>query len=179
MAARRRPAPSAAGEAAPPSPPPAPPLVLNGWTFLAWPAFDARWVALLRAVAAQRHAAGPGAPPPASPEATLLAALVRVIRDHVARDPNAPAFRLRDDLAAWRRVKFLGRLRLFYRFSSKHRLVVLTWLNDEHTLRKAGAATDPYAVFAAMLARGEVPADWDALAAEARGMRAPLPDAGR
>lgn len=107
----------------------------------------------------------------------MLAALVRVLRDHVARDPNAPDYRLRQDLGAWRRVKFLGRLRLFYRFSSTHRLVILTWLNDERTLRKEGASTDPYVVFAGMLARGEVPADWDALAAGATGMTAPLPDA--
>lgn len=152
---------------------PIPPLVLNGWTFLAWPAFDARWVALVRAVAAQR-AANPSAPP-ASPEATVLAALVRVLRDHIARDPNAPAYRLRQDLGAWRRVKFLGRLRLFYRFSSAHRLIVMTWLNDEHTLRKEGSSTDPYAVFAGMLARGEIPEDWNALVAGATQMTAPLP----
>lgn len=147
--------------------------MLGGWTFLAWPAFDVRWGALIRAVA-QRRAAAPGSQ--ASPAATVLAALVRVMRDHIARDPNAPGYRLRQDLGAWRRVKFLGRLRLFYRFNSTHRLVVLTWLNDEHTLRKEGASTDPYIVFASMLARGEIPSDWDALVAGAARMTAPLPD---
>jgi toxin YhaV len=149
------------------------PLVLDGWTFLAWPAFDARWVALIRAVAKQR-AAQPDAAP-ASPEATVLAALVRIMRDRIARDPNASDLRLRPPLGAWRRVKFLGRLRLFYRFNSTHRLVILTWLNDENTLRKAGSTTDPYVVFSGMLARGEVPEDWDALEAGARRMTAPLP----
>ena len=153
------------------------PLILNGWTFLAWPAFDTRWLTLLRKVTDQRKAK-PGAPP-ASTESVLLAALVRVIRDLIARDPNAPAFRLRNDLAAWRRVRFLGRLRLFYRFSSRHRIVVLTWLNDDKTLRKEGASTDPYTVFAAMLARGEVPADWPALVGGAKRMRSPLPDTRR
>lgn len=137
------------------------PLVLNGWEFLAWPAFDERWVALLRAVGAQRKA-NPQHPPP-SPEATVLAALVAVLRDRIARDPNAPNYRLRDNLAAWRRVKFLGRLRLFYRFSSAEHIVVLTWVNDENTLRKQGASTDPYVVFSGMLSRGDVPADWEAL----------------
>lgn len=134
-------------------------------------------MALVRAVTQQRRA-NRGAPP-ASPAATVLAALVRVMRDRIARDPNAADSRLRRDLGAWRRVKFLGRLRLFYRFNSAHRLVVLTWLNDENTLRKEGAATDPYVVFAGMLARGEVPGDWAALVAGARQMRAPLPDADR
>ena len=168
MPQRKRPAKSSE----PPSP-----LILNGWTFLAWPDFDSRWVKLLRAVRDQRRARP--RVPPASPEATLLAALVRVIRDHIARDPNAAAFRLRDDLASWRRVKFLGRLRLFYRFSSAHRIVVLTWLNDDKTLRKEGAATDPYIVFGAMLSRGEVPSDWSALVGGARPMRSPLPETGR
>lgn len=153
--------------------PPPPPLVLNGWTFLAWPAFDARWVALIRAVTKQRKA-DPGTPP-TSPEAIVLTALVRVIRDHIARDPNDPDHRLRQPLGAWRRKKFLGRLRLFYRFSSQHRLVILTWLNDENTLRKEGASTDPYAVFAGMLSRGEVPEDWEVLVKKAKRMTAPLP----
>lgn len=150
-----------------------PPLVINGWTFLAWPAFDTRWVALIRAVTKQR-ATNPERPP-ACPEAAVLAALMRVIRDHVARDPNAPDHRLRQPLGAWRRVKFLGRLRLFYRFSSAHRLVVLTWLNDENTPWKEGASTDPYVVFAGMLTRGEIPEDWDALVKTAKRMTAPLP----
>jgi toxin YhaV len=134
-------------------------------------------VGLIRAVTRQRTASP--AAPPSSPEATILAALVRVIRDHIARDPNAADHRLRQPLGAWRLVKFLGRLRLFYRFSSKHRLVVLAWLNDENTLRKEGASTDPYVVFASMLARGEIPEDWDALVATATRMTAPLPSGGR
>ncbi|HET7553141.1 MAG TPA: type II toxin-antitoxin system YhaV family toxin [Gemmatimonadaceae bacterium] len=150
-----------------------PALVINGWTFLAWPAFDMRWTALLRSVTAERSAAPDQTP--SSPEAKVLAALVRVIRDNIARDPDAKIFRLRKDLGAWRRVKFLGRLRLFYRFSSRHRIVVLTWLNDERTLRKEGSTTDPYVVFLRMLSRGEVPPDWEALVAGARAMTKPLP----
>lgn len=111
----------------------------------------------------------------ASSEATMLAALVRIIRDHIARDPNAAAFRLSGSLSAWRRVKFFGRFRLFFRFSSAHKIVVLTWLNDEHTLRKAGAATDPYHVFSSLLSRGEVPADWSSLVTRAKPLPSPLP----
>jgi toxin YhaV len=150
---------------APSAPPPGSParLVVNGWTFLAWPAFDERWTNLIVS-AAKKRAADP-AGYQASPEARMLKALTLVIRDHIARDPNAPAYRLRRDLAAWRRVRFFGRYRLFYRFNSAHRIVVLTWLNDEQTVRKEGAKTDPYAVFSAMLSRGDVPADWTALVA--------------
>lgn len=131
-------------------------------------------MALIRAVASQRNAKPSRTP--SSPEAKLLAALVRLLRDHIARDPNAVDYRLRQNLSAWRRVKFLGRLRLFYRLSSKHRIIVLTWLNGETTLRKDGAATDPYIIFSRMLARGEIPGDWNALLAGARRMNAPLPN---
>ncbi|HTO46182.1 MAG TPA: type II toxin-antitoxin system YhaV family toxin [Burkholderiales bacterium] len=47
-----------------------------------------------------------------------------------------------------------------YRFSSKPvRVIVYAWLDDEATLRKAGAKTDVYVVFQRRLARGEVPSD--------------------
>jgi len=42
------------------------------------------------------------------------------------------------------------------------KVIVYAWLNDEATLRKAGAKT-VYAVFQRMLARSEVPSDIDAL----------------
>jgi toxin YhaV len=145
-----------------------PALIIGGWRFLAWPAFDMRWTALIRAVTKQRAAEPDRAP--SSPEAKLLAALVHVLRDRVARDPNAKDFRLRKDLGAWRRVKFLGRLRLFYRFSSRHRIIVLAWLNDENTLRKEGSSTDPYVVFSRMLSSGEIPSDWDALVAGSKAL---------
>lgn len=150
-------------------------IVINGWTFLAWPAFDGRWSRLILTVAEKRARNPAGYK--TSPEARLLKGLLLVIREHIARDPNAAAYRLRRDLAAWRRVQFFGRYRLFYRFSSEHRMVVLTWLNDERTLRHEGARTDPYAVFSAMLARGEIPATWSALVAGSSGIPSPLPGA--
>jgi toxin YhaV len=148
-------------------------LVLNGWTILMWPAFDVRWTNLLRTVIRQQTVAG--AKPVQSSEATMLRTLVHVIRDRIAADPNAPAHRLRPPLGAWRRVKLLGRFRLFYRFSSAHRTVILTWLNDEYTLRKDGANSDPYVVFSNMLRRGEVPDDWAALSEKSSSMPKALP----
>jgi toxin YhaV len=46
--------------------------------------------------------------------------------------------------------------------------VVYAWVNDRDTLRKAGTATDPYAVFARMLAHGNPPDDWSRLLAAGR-----------
>ena len=168
------------GDPSAPGPSHATPLVVNGWRFLMWPHFDVRWTNLLRAVlgfpeGGRPRTGGAGA----GPEAIVLKAIIRVIRDQIARDPNDRTFHLRGELSAWRRVHFLGRLRLFYRFSSAHRIVVLTWLNDEHTLRKEGASSDPYVVFSGMLRRGEVPASWEDLVAGARPLPAPLPESPR
>ncbi|MFS8082281.1 MAG: type II toxin-antitoxin system YhaV family toxin [Ginsengibacter sp.] len=155
------------------APPQSPALVINGWRFLAWPDFHARWTRLVAKASAQRGLQPTGVL--SSPEATMLAALIHVMRDVIAREPNETRAKLKRDLSAWRRVKLLGRFRLFYRFSSQHKLIILTWLNDQSTLRKEGSSTDPYEVFAGMLSRGEIPKTWEALVAGSLTMTAPLP----
>ena len=55
-----------------------------------------------------------------------------------------------------------NRFRLFFRSDTRARVVVYAWVNDRDTLRKAGAASDPYAMFARMRAQGNPPDDWDA-----------------
>jgi toxin YhaV len=47
-------------------------------------------------------------------------------------------------------------------------VIVYAWVNDRDTLRKAGASSDPYAVFTAMLAGGNPPDDWPALLTAAK-----------
>ena len=97
----------------------------------------------------------------------MLKVLAALMFKEIPADPNAKRYRLGHSLGSrftsWRRAKFLGRFRLFFRFHSKRRAIVYVWLNDERTLRKAGARTDPYAVFAKMLAAGEPPDDFDGL----------------
>lgn len=65
----------------------------------------------------------------------------------------------------WRRAKFGGRFRLFFRYHSDARIIAYVWLNDEHTLRKAGSRTDAYATFKAMLENDRTPSGWDELIA--------------
>ena len=60
----------------------------------------------------------------------------------------------------------------FSEFNSQAKVIVYTWVNDRNTLRKAGAGTDPYAVFARMLAGGNPPDDWPALLAMAQSPEA-------
>jgi toxin YhaV len=93
--------------------------------------------------------------------------------DRVPRNPLAPEFRQGNTLGSahrhWFRAKFgANRFRLFFRADSAVRVVVYAWVNDRDTLRKAGAASDPYAVFAGMLASGNPPDDWPRLLAAAQ-----------
>ena len=106
-------------------------------------------------------------------DARLLAALRALLLDRIPRDPLAAEFRqgntLGRDRRHWFRAKFGGnRFRLFFRADSRARVIVYAWVNDRDTLRKAGASSDPYAVFAGMLAGGNPPDDWPALLAAAQ-----------
>lgn len=61
----------------------------------------------------------------------------------------------------WRRAKVGRRLRLFFRFDSKAKVIIFARVNDEQALRSAGSRSDPYAVFKKMLHRGHPLAGWD------------------
>lgn len=108
-------------------------------------------------------------------DARLLVALRALVLDRIPRDPLAPEFRQGNTLGParrhWFRAKFGGNR---FRPGSRARVVVYAWVNDRDTLRKAGAGTDPYAVFGRMLAGGNPPDDWPAQLAAAEA-----PDAAR
>ncbi|HEY6389648.1 MAG TPA: type II toxin-antitoxin system YhaV family toxin [Bryobacteraceae bacterium] len=141
----------------------------------AHPAFSQRLEILIRAVEAleKQHSQNYRS----HPKTKLLKRTLDLILVEVPRDPNAAEFQLGNTLGPayrhWRRAKFLGRFRLFFRFSSAHKAIVYAWVNDETTLRKAGAQTDPYAVFTKRLQEGNPPDSWNALfqKAEAAGAR--------
>lgn len=141
----------------------------NGWKLYAHPAFSRALESLIQAVEAleqkqpqvyRNH-----------PKTKLLKRTLDVILVEIPRDPNASEFQLGNTLGTayrhWRRAKFLGRFRLFFRFSSAHKAIVFAWVNDESTLRKAGSRSDPYAVFTKRLQTGDPPDNWDALLQEA------------
>lgn len=97
----------------------------------------------------------------------LFAALANLIFETVPGDPNREEYRQGNTMGPafrhWRRAKIGRRFRLFFRFDSKTRIIIFAWVNDENTLRSAGAKTDPYAVFQKMLKSGHPPDDWEAL----------------
>lgn len=146
---------------------------VNGWTVLGHALFLDQMERLVSAVEAERTE-DPAAPP--SGNAKLLAHLLDLAFEKIPGDPGSSAFRhggtLGDDRKHWFRGKTgNGRYRLFYRYHSGARIIVLAWVNDEQSLRTYGAETDAYAVFASMLASGNPPDDWESLVKAARGKK--------
>ena len=96
-----------------------------------------------------------------------LAALDRLITTLIPRNPADGRFLIGNSLGAenraWRRAKFGGQYRLFFRFDSKNKVIVLGWVNFTDTLRAYGSKNDAYLVFSKMLANGSPPSNWDEL----------------
>lgn len=153
-------------------PAPKPPFdVRNGWRLYKLPAFERQ----LEDLTAQVEVLRKNDPTEADqhPKSKLLKRILEVILDEIPCDPTNKIYRQERTLGAaykdWSRAKFLGRFRLFFRFGSREKMIIYCWINDENTLRKAGAKTDPYAVFADMLKAGDPPNDWNALVRKALG----------
>ncbi len=146
-------------------------LERHGWRLHAHPLLLDQLERLLAAVERAKRADPVGWQGKA--DARLLAALRGLLLERIPRDPLAPEFRQGNTLGRehghWFRAKFGGaRFRLFFRADSRVRVIVYAWVNDRDTLRKAGAGTDPYAVFARMLGQGNPPDDWPTLLAAAQ-----------
>ena len=144
---------------------PTPVIERNGWKLYAHPAFGETLDLLIQFVETLEHRRPQNYK--AHPKAKLLKRILDLILTEIPRDPNSPEFQLGNTLGPayrhWRRAKFLGRFRLFFRFSSSHKAIVYAWVNDESTLRKAGAQSDPYTIFTKRLQEGNPPDDWDLL----------------
>lgn len=151
-------------------------LVINGWTVLAHPLFLDQLESLIGQVERLREKDPEGY---ARKNATRrLAAIVELAFTRIPGDPASPEYRLGETLGPeyrhWFRAKFFQQYRLFFRFHTAARVIVLAWVNDEDTRRAYESQDDAYRVFRRMLARGRPPDDWDALAAEARAGSARL-----
>ncbi len=148
-------------------------MEVNGWRLFQYPLFEKQLKKLSEAVGKlsishpdtyKEH-----------PKAKLLATIHRHVTEIIPRDPSAAEFRQGDTLGPdnrhWLRAKFHQRYRLFFRFSTKDRVIVYVWVNDEFTLRKAGSKTDAYAVFKSMLNAGDPPRTLEALLTRAKKIR--------
>jgi toxin YhaV len=145
---------------------------VKGWTLYFHPAFRCTYEALIAEVNLLKAKLDHDAYT-AHPKVKLFGRLQSVIFTEVPTDPGAAIYAQGNTLGAahrhWRRAKFLRRFRLFFRFSSKYKLIIYAWANDENTLRKAGSKTDPYCVFEKRLKAGNPPDNWDDLLAESAG----------
>jgi toxin YhaV len=148
-------------------------MIVNDWRLYLSPKFDQQLQLLEDQVEA--FAARDPIGCNKRPVVKLLAAIHRLIYEVIPRNPNAAEFRqgntLGVDYRQWFRAKFHQRFRLFFRFSSKEKVIVYAWMNDERTLRKAGAKTDPYRVFREMLKAGDPPRTMEELLAQARELK--------
>jgi toxin YhaV len=143
----------------------APPILVAGWQIFAHPLFLDQVEVLIAAVADQKRR---------DPErfrsravTKRLAAILTLVTEVIPRDPADAMFRLGNALGPahrhWCRAKFFQQYRLFFRFDTARRVIVLAWVNDDRTLRAYESDQDAYAVFARMLARGHPPTSFDAL----------------
>jgi toxin YhaV len=110
------------------------------------------------------------------PEVKLFLALRRIIQDTIPTDPQHRDYRLTGTLAKFRRTKGRGlprRYRLFWAFSEQARTIIILYLNDESTPRRAGDRRDPYEIFKALVDAGSIGEDFEANLRAWRGPRRP------
>ena len=102
----------------------------------------------------------------------LFRALSRLMLEIIPQDPSRGEYRQGSALGPryrhWRRAKIGRRFRLFFRYDERAKVIVYAWVNDQSTLRSSGSRSDPYTVFAGMLARGYPPDDWTSLTTASR-----------
>lgn len=142
---------------------------VGGWEVYAHPLFLDQLENLTKAV--QRARRKDPVDYTAGRDAKMLAAVLKLAFEDIPADPAHRRFEQGETLGAgrkhWRRAKFYQRYRLFFRFSTSGRVIVLAWVNDEQTKRAYRSRTDAYATFARMLKSGNPPDEWDALLASA------------
>lgn len=144
------------------------PSTIHGWTVFAHPLFLANLDALQRQVEAQRQKDPAGYTKKNAYK--RLAAISRLAFDVIPQDPTKAEYRQGATLGAdhkhWFRAKFFQQYRLFFRYHTPSRIIVLAWVNDDTCKRAYESSDDAYKVFQKMLLSGHPPDDWDQLLQE-------------
>jgi toxin YhaV len=144
-------------------------ITVNGWTLYAHPLFLDQLERLT--IAVEKAAKKDPKDYTLTANAKLLAAMRKLMFEDIPVDPTRPEFRqggtLGPERKHWFRAKFgSGRFRLFFRYSSSAKIIIYAWVNDANSLRTYGSKSDAYAVFKAMLDKGNPPESWAALMAQ-------------
>lgn len=138
---------------------------VNGWTILGDPHFVSALSQVLNEVEEIRKKKSQSIE--ISFAEKKLAAIKKIIETEIARNPMDPKFLLGHTLgpkySVWRRAKFFQQYRLFFRFDSKSKVIILSWFNDEDTKRAFESKNDAYLVFQRMLQKGKPPSNWNEL----------------
>ncbi len=130
-----------------PTPPlPSAVITVNGWSIYAHPLFIDEFEALLQEVERLRAADPIGYRE--KKKTKLLAAILKMAFDVIPQNPADRAFWQGNTLGAsyraWHRGKFFdGRYRLFFRYATREKAIVLAWVNDEESLRLTRARPTP------------------------------------
>lgn len=141
-------------------------ITVNGGTLYTHPLFADQIERLTTAVEQSRVKDANGYSSTAN--AKLLAAMRKLMFEIIPVDPARPEFRQGGTLGPSRKHWFCakfgnGRFRLFFRYSSSAKIIIYAWVNDSNSLLTYGSKSDAYAVFKAMLDKGNPPEEWDAL----------------
>ena len=140
----------------------------HGWTLLFHPCVEQQLEKLVSAVKRSKQRDPEGVVRNANFKP--LRALSNLMLEAIPANPGATRFRQGNTLGAkyrhWRRAKFGGRFRLFFRYDDRAKIIVYGWVNDTHTQRAAGSQSDPYRRFKTMLERGDPPTTWSELLAD-------------
>jgi toxin YhaV len=145
------------------------PLVIHGWTVFAHPLFISQLDALAQQVNSLKEKNPKGFVKKNA--AKRLAAVTKLAFDVIPQDPARPEYRqgntLGEEHKHWFRAKFFQQYRLFFRYHTPSKMIVLAWVNDEDSKRACESSEDAYRVFRKMLESGHPPDDWEQLLAQA------------
>jgi toxin YhaV len=149
---------------------PEPVLMVNGWAIFAHPLFLEQVETLGKEVERLRAKDPRGYTKKNA--AKRLAAVLYLAFEAIPQDPTRHEYRqgvtLGPENRHWFRAKFFQQYRLFFRYHSESKILVLAWVNDQDTLRAYESDQDAYLVFKKMLGSGHPPNDWTSLLEEAK-----------
>ncbi|MEN9872557.1 MAG: hypothetical protein RL450_492 [Actinomycetota bacterium] len=137
----------------------------HGWLVLAHPHFEDQYARWYNQVVELKRRDPVGYK--SAEQTKRFAALDRLAFDVIPSNSAADRYLLGNTLGSenrnWRRAKFGAQYRLFFRFDSVNKIIVLGWVNFSDSLRAYGSKNDAYLVFSKLLAAGNPPGAWDEL----------------
>lgn len=140
-------------------------LVINGWQIYAHPCFLEQYEALGERVRKLQQ----GHPEEYKKKAPTkrLTAIRKLVMEDIPANPERPEYRqgktLGPEYKHWFRAKFFQQYRLFFRYHSTEKIIVMAWVNDAGTKRAYNEKTDAYRVFRQMIETGNPPDSWSEL----------------